>query len=134
MVFGNDIGRRRNRTEGIVVSPVNSPAAFAFIVIPTEVIWSYSVGGMVLAIGLVAIFLRGDWPKAREFDKLILFGPLFYAAPVAAFGTEHFTVTKVITSIVPAWIPWHHFWVYFIGACFIAGGLSLVTGIQARLA
>ena len=80
------------------------------------------------------MFARGDWQKARGVDKLILFGPLFYAAPVAAFGTEHFTLTKVIASIIPGWIPWHYFWVYLVGACFIVGGLSLVTGIEARLA
>jgi uncharacterized membrane protein len=79
------------------------------------------------------MFLRGDWRKARGFDKLILFGPLFYAAPLAAFGTEHFTLTEAIASIVPAWIPWHQFWAYFVGACFIAAALSIVTRIQARL-
>jgi len=105
----------------------------AFLAIPSDVIWSYFAGGVVLAIGLVVISLRGDWQKARGFDKLMLFGPLFYAAPIAAFGTEHFTVTEAIKSIMPAWIPWHQFWVYFVGACFIAGALSLVTGIQARL-
>ena len=106
----------------------------ALLAIPSEVLWSSFVCAMVLAIGLAAIFLRGDWQKARGFDKLILFGPLFYAAPLAAFGTEHFTLTAVIASIVPPWIPWHLFWAYFVGACFIAAGLSLVTGIQARLA
>jgi len=106
----------------------------ALLVIPSQVIWSYCVGGAVLAIGLAAIFLRGDWQTARGFDKLILFGPLFYAAPIAAFGTEHFTLTAGMLPMVPAWIPWHEFWVYFVGACFIAAGLSLVTGIQARLA
>ena len=105
----------------------------ALLAIPSTVIWSYSVGGVVLAIGLVTIFLRGDWQKARGFDKLILFGPLFYAAPIAAFGTEHFTLTAAIASIIPAWIPWHQFWAHFVGACFIAGALSLVTKIQARL-
>jgi uncharacterized membrane protein YphA (DoxX/SURF4 family) len=114
-------------------SLVNSFAALALLVIPSQVIWSYCVGGAVLAIGLVAIFLRGDWQRARGFDKLILFGPLFYAAPLAAFGTEHFTVTGIV-SMVPAWIPWREFWVYLLGVCFIAAGLSLVTGIQARLA
>jgi uncharacterized membrane protein YphA (DoxX/SURF4 family) len=104
------------------------------LVIPREVIWSYCVGGVVFAIGLAGIFLRGDWEKARGFDKLILFGPLFYAAPLAAFGTEHFTLTKAIASLVPAWIPWHQFWAYFVGACFIAAPLSFVTRIQARLA
>jgi uncharacterized membrane protein YphA (DoxX/SURF4 family) len=105
----------------------------AFLAIPSQVIWSYFVGGTVLAIGLIVIFVRGDWQKARGFDKLILFGPPFYAAPLAAFGTEHFTLTKAIASIIPAWIPWHQFWAYFVGACFIAAALSLVTRIQARL-
>ena len=104
------------------------------LAIPSQVIWSYSVGGAVFAMGLVAIFLRGDWQRARGFDKLILFGPLFYAAPLAAFGTEHFTLSDAIASLVPAWIPWHLFWAYFVGACFIAAALSLVTRIQARLA
>lgn len=112
---------------------LNSSAAVIFPAIPSEVIWSYFAGGMVLAIGLVAMFLRGDWQKARGLDKLILFGPLFYAAPLAAFGTEHFTLTKAIASIVPAWLPWHLFWAYLVGACFIAAALSLVTGIQTRL-
>ena len=121
--------------KGIAVSGslVNPSAVVVLLAIPREVIWSYLVGGFVLAIGLVTIFRRGDWQKARGFDKLILFGPLFYAAPLAAFGTEHFTLTKVIASIVPAWIPWHPFWTYFVGACFIAAGLSLATRIQARL-
>lgn len=113
---------------------MNSSAGLVFLAIPSEVIWSSFVCGIVLAIGLVAIFLRRDWQKARGFDKLILFGPLFYAAPLAAFGTEHFTLTAAIASLVPPWIPWHLFWTYFVGACFIAAGLSLVTGIQARLA
>ena len=107
----------------------NSLAVIALLAIPSQVIWSYFAGGAVLAIGLVAIVLRHDWLKARRFDKLIAFGPLFYAAPIAAFGTEHFTVTKAIASIVPAWIPGHPFWVYLVGACFLAAALSLVTGI-----
>ena len=105
----------------------------ALLVIPSQVIWSYLSFGVVLAIGLVAMLLRADWQKARGLDKVILFGPLFYAAPLAAFGTEHFTLTKVIASLIPAWIPWHLVWAYFVGACFVAAALSLVTRIQARL-
>ena len=111
---------------------VNSPA-FIFLALPSTVIWSYSVGGVVFAIGLATIFLRVDWQKARGLEKFILFGPLFYAVPIAAFGTEHFTLTALIASLVPKWIPWHLFWAYLVGACFIAAALSLVTGIQARL-
>jgi uncharacterized membrane protein YphA (DoxX/SURF4 family) len=104
------------------------------VAIPREVVWSYSVGGLVFAIGLITIFLRGDWQKAHGLEKLILFGPVFYAAPLAAFGTEHYTLTAAVASIVPRWIPWHLFWAYFVGACFIGAGFSLVTRIQTRLA
>src|SRR5215475_6735967 len=106
----------------------------ALLVIPSTVIWSYSVGGSILAIGLITIFLRGDWQRTRGLDKLILFGPLFYAGPLAAFGTEHFTFSAAISALVPKWVPWHLFWTYFVGACFIAAALSLVTKIQAPLA
>jgi uncharacterized membrane protein YphA (DoxX/SURF4 family) len=114
-------------------SLANSPAILAFVAIPSEVRWTYLALGIILAIGLVTIFLRGDWQKARGFDKLILLGPLFYAAPLAAFGTEHFTLATAVASLVPKWIPWHLFWAYFLGACFIAAALSLVTRIQPRL-
>ncbi|HET7108917.1 MAG TPA: hypothetical protein VFI38_19040 [Candidatus Acidoferrum sp.] len=107
-------------------------AAMVLLAIPSEVIWSYFVGGVVFAIGLAVIFLRGDWRRARGFGKLILFGPVFYAAPVAAFGTEHFTFPEAVASLIPTWIPWHLFWVYFLGACFIAAALSVVSRVQAR--
>lgn len=96
--------------------------------------WSYLNGGVVFAIGIVVLLLSGDERKARGLDKLVLFGPIFYAAPLAAFGTEHFTIAQDIASMVPRWIPWHQFWAYFIGACFIAAALSMVTRIQTRLA
>ena len=113
-------------------SLLNSSAPIVLGAIPGIVIWSYSVGGAVLAIGLIA--LRDDWSRARGFDKLLLLGPLFYAAPLAAFGTEHFTLTDIVASLIPAWIPWHRLLTYVVGACFIAAALSLVTRIQARLA
>jgi uncharacterized membrane protein YphA (DoxX/SURF4 family) len=102
--------------------------------IPSDVLWSYAVFGAVLAVGLAVIFLRGDWQKTPGVEKLLLFGPLFYAAPVAGFGAEHFTQAAGIASMVPKFIPGHLFWAYFIGACFIAAGFSLVTRIQAQLA
>jgi len=113
---------------------LSSSALVALAAIPGDVIWSYSVAGVVLAIGLGVIVLRDDWSKAQGFDKLLLLGPVLYAAPLAAFGTEHFTRAAAVASIVPEWIPGHLFWTYLVGACFIGAALSLVTGIQARLA
>ncbi len=112
---------------------MNSSVGLALLVFPREVHWAYVAFCGVFLIGLIAIFVRGEWEEARGFDKLILLGPIFYAAPLAGFGTEHFTLTSTIASIVPPWMPWHLFWAYFVGACFIAAPLSVVTRIQARL-
>ncbi|HKW87590.1 MAG TPA: DoxX family membrane protein [Candidatus Acidoferrales bacterium] len=122
--------------KGLVVSgsTVNPAVVLALAAIPSQVIWSYCIGGLVFAIGLATIFLRGEWREAQGIEKLILFGPVFYAAPIAAFGTEHFTLTNSMAPMVPSWIPWHQFWIYFVGSCFIAAGLSLSTRIEARLA
>jgi uncharacterized membrane protein YphA (DoxX/SURF4 family)/uncharacterized membrane protein len=104
------------------------------VAIPPEVAWCYAVSAVVWVVGLCVIFLGGYWAKARGLEKLIIFGPLFYAVPIAAFGTEHFMIPKDIASMVPQFIPWHMFWTYFIGACFIAAGFSLAAKIQAQLA
>jgi uncharacterized membrane protein YphA (DoxX/SURF4 family) len=106
----------------------------AVVAIPREVIWPYAVSALVILIGVGGIFLRGDWADAKGLEKLILFGPLFYAAPVAAFGTEHYMIPGEISAMVPSWIPWHMFWTYLVGTGFILGGFSLVTKIQSRLA
>ncbi len=99
--------------------------------IPPEVMWSAAVSGLVLVIGSIRILVGGE---GRAVDKLILFGTVCYAAPLAGFGTEHFTLTRAIASIVPSWIPWHDFWAYLVGACFIAAGLSMAAGVLARWA
>lgn len=111
-----------------------SATLLALVAIPHEVIWCYAVSAAVWVIGLCVIFIGGYWAKARGLEKLIIFGPLFYAVPIAAFGTEHYMIPSEIGSMVPSWIPWHMFWTYFIGACFIAAGFSLATKIQAQLA
>ena len=105
----------------------------AFLAIPNQILWSYAVGTLVVVLWLFTTF-RGDRAKPRGLEMLLLLGPVFYAAPLAAFGTEHFTLNDVITSMVPKWMPWPRFWAYVIGACFIAAALAVVTHIEARLA
>jgi uncharacterized membrane protein YphA (DoxX/SURF4 family) len=112
---------------------LNSSTVMLAAVIPSDVIWSYAVFALVCVAGMITIFVRGDWQKATGIEKLILFGPIFYAAPLGGFGAEHFTQSAGVASIVPKFIPWHMFWALFIGACFIAAAFSLVTRIQARL-
>jgi len=62
------------------------------------------------------------------------FGRLFFAIPLAVFGSEHFTATANVASLVPSWIPAHTFWVYLVGLAFLCAALSIAVLVQARLA
>ncbi len=87
---------------------------------------------VVLAAGLARI--ARDLLDAPLTDKLILLGPLFFAIPLAVFGTQHFVQTGSIMGLMPSWIPGHLFFVLLVGACLIAAGLSIATRIRSGLA
>ncbi|HEY1808047.1 MAG TPA: hypothetical protein VGG42_05755 [Acidobacteriaceae bacterium] len=59
--------------------------------------------------------------------KLIVLGPAFEAAAIAAFSAEHFTAARALAPIVPHWLPAPLFWTYFVGACLFAAALSFVA-------
>jgi len=46
---------------------------------------------------------------------------------MAVFGAEHFTIPQTIAPGVPSWIPWHLFWVIFVGFALIAASLSITV-------
>jgi uncharacterized membrane protein len=50
------------------------------------------------------------------------------------FGTEHFTDTTDIATMVPSWIPAHTFWVYLVGVALLAAALSIAVKVQSSLA
>jgi uncharacterized membrane protein len=105
-------------------------AAFS---IPASVFWPYFLGVALLAIGL-PIILKNEVPQAHGLDKFMPFGRLFYAAPLAVFAGEHFTVAQFIAPLVPSWIPAHLFWAYFVGVALVAAALSIVVKKYSQLA
>jgi uncharacterized membrane protein len=66
-----------------------------------------------------ALLLAGGLP-AR-------FGRYLVALSMAVFGIDHFFVDQYVASVIPAWIPWHMFWVYFTAAAFFAAALAIAT-------
>ncbi len=99
---------------------------------PPHVWLMYVACVVVLAAGLARI--ARDLLDAPLTDKLILLGPLFFAIPLAVFGTQHFVQTGSIMGLMPSWIPGHLFFVLLVGACLIAAGLSIATRIRSGLA
>src|SRR5258708_18492643 len=85
----------------------------------------YLIGALVLAIGLITV--RNEFLQKHGLDKIVVLGPVFFAVPLAVFGTEHFTATTILARMVPAWLPGHMFCALLVGACLIAAALSIAA-------
>jgi uncharacterized membrane protein len=114
-------------------TPAYLGVSLAAVWIPGAAFWMYFAAAVLLAIGL-PIILNDEVPSARGLDKILPFGRLFYAIPMAVFGVEHFCFPEEIGQMVPSWIPAHPFWVYLVGLALIAAALSIVVKRHAGLA
>jgi len=74
-------------------------------------------------------------PRLRAADgpgKLIILGPVFEAAALAVFSAEHLTAARDLAPIVPHWLGFPLFWVYFFGVCLLAAAISFVLWRSVR--
>jgi len=55
-----------------------------------------------------------------------------FAIPLAVFGAEHLSSPQSMLALVPSYMPWRVFWVYFVGFALIAASLSIATKVQVR--
>ena len=100
--------------------------------IPATAFWIYVCASLLFIIGFIKIL--NELPQKQGVDKIMPFGRLFFAIPMAVFGSEHFTATADIATLVPRWIPAHTFWVCLVGLAFLCAALSIAVLVQARLA
>src|ERR1700752_2743841 len=90
-----------------------------------------SVAGLaVLVIGLWAA--RNDIARARGLDRIVALTNLCFAIPLAVFGAENFALGNSMIGLVPPYMPWRSFWIYFVGVALIVAALSIATRIQVR--
>ena len=93
--------------------------------------WMCFAGLTCLGVGLC--ILRKEISAARGWDRLIILGPLFIAAPLAAFAPEHFRGPEFVRNMVPSWMPGQVFWAYFVGCALLAAATSLAARKFMRL-
>ena len=84
----------------------------------------------LFVVGLLAV--KNDVAQARGIDKIVALTPMCFAIPLAAFGALHLASAQSMLEMVPAYMPWRMFWVYFVGVALIAAALSIATKIQVR--
>jgi uncharacterized membrane protein YphA (DoxX/SURF4 family) len=58
---------------------------------------------------------------------------LLFGACLPVFGISHFAYAQFTADMIPAFIPFHLFWAYATGVGHVAAGLSILSGVLARL-
>jgi uncharacterized membrane protein len=101
-----------------------------FFDVPPIIVASCAAGVALLAIGLPAA--RNGIARARGVDKILALRNLCVAIPLAVFGAEHLAGPDVLMPLVPAYMPWRLFWVFFVGSALIAASLSIATRVGIR--
>jgi hypothetical protein len=85
-------------------------------------------GVAALVAGLALV-----WPRFRAAKdlagRLIVLGPVFEAVALAMFSAEHLLAAKLLSTIVPKWLPGPMFWTYFFG---VALGLAAISFVVWR--
>jgi uncharacterized membrane protein len=136
---------------GLLAKRTAAPAAvvlFAYLLIwtaafkvpfifraPLEEVSYQSCGENAVLIA-AAWVLFAEIAKGRTFlagDIGLRIAYLLYGLALIAFGLSHFFYLEMTAPLVPTWLPSPMFWAYFTGCVYLAAGLSLVTGIGARL-
>jgi uncharacterized membrane protein YphA (DoxX/SURF4 family) len=90
-----------------------------------------------LAIGMGSLIVYAstakiDAPLAARLTRL---GRLAFGVCALVFGGAHFVYMNLTAPLVPKWLPpTQEFWGYATGVAFVAAGVAILTGVQARLA
>jgi hypothetical protein len=66
-----------------------------------------------LVAGMIAYRRDLGTAEPRDAFPIVVFGPAFVAAALAAFAGEHFTIAKTLAGLVPKWMPGRLFIAYF---------------------
>lgn len=88
-------------------------------------VWGMMTAGVVVLIaGLVLV--RTRFQAASGVDRILVLAPVFEAVALAIFGMEHLLAAHDLMGIVPKWLPWPLFWVYFFGVGLLAAAVSFI--------
>ena len=90
---------------------------------------------VAVAAGALIIYAANARIDSTAAARLTRLGQVVFGVCAVLFGGAHFFYMNLTAPLVPRWLPPSgEFWGYATGVAHIAGGLAILTGIQARLA
>jgi uncharacterized membrane protein len=88
-----------------------------------------------IAVGGLIIYATTAKIDATLAARLTQLGQLTFGVCALVFGGAHFVYMQNTASMVPKWLPpTQEFWGYATGVGFVAAGIAILAGVQARLA
>jgi len=88
-----------------------------------------------IAAGALTVFAMTAPVSEANAQRLAHGARIVFGLCAIFFGAAHFVHMELTAPLVPRWLPPSgEFWGYLTGLCHIAGGLALLSGVQARLA
>jgi uncharacterized membrane protein YphA (DoxX/SURF4 family) len=70
----------------------------------------------------------------RDWSLACLMGKWCFALALPPLGLSHFVYAEPAAALIPAWFPARLFFTYLTGVGHIAAGLSILSGVLARIA
>ncbi len=90
---------------------------------------------LAIAAGGLIICAANARIDAAPAARLTRVGRVAFGICALLFGGAHFVYMNLTAPLVPKWLPpAPEFWAYATGISFIAAGVAILTGVQARLA
>ncbi len=99
--------------------------------------WENAAKELALAGGAFAVCRRfclpTNYPASRFWEKLMAAGLVFFPLAIISFGLDHLLYANYAQAYIPAWIPWHLFWIYLTGTALVCSGIAIIFRIRPRL-
>jgi uncharacterized membrane protein len=104
-------------------------------------VWADATKELALSGG--AFVVAGSTPDKRpntenkpSIERLLIeiipLGRIFFSIMLITFGIDHFLYVESVATLVPAWIPGHHFWAYFAGVALIGSGTAIILKFKLK--
>ena len=85
--------------------------------------WPQLAGVIFLVVGLTVIRRQLSF----RLDSIPILGRVFVPVALATFGAEHMASANFMKDMVPAYVPGHIFWIYFVGIALFAAAISIIA-------
>ena len=99
--------------------------------------WENAAKELSLASGALVMagcFSRKDeTPYLNFLSKLISIGTILFSITIISYGIDHFLYASEAADYVPAWVPYHLFWMYFTGTALLGSGFAIILKIKVGM-